>query len=137
MKRSLHHVERLSSAPEVMRFARQINAVFLRQKLTELKELESEMEAVYLLDVGKNKIVSIICFFRIENEYYLPVVWTSERYRGKGCVAELLGWLSMYAASKGAKRLSTDVHQENERMVNLLDKHWKRSFIRFNFSLTK
>jgi RimJ/RimL family protein N-acetyltransferase len=133
---SLHHIERLSSAPEVLRFARQINATFLRQGLTEMKELDSESEAVYLLDVGEDKIVSIVCFYKIDgSEYYIPIVWTSHKYRGTGAFGRLISWLVVYVKSKHGRRISTDVHSDNVRMVRLLERHWEKSFVRFNLPL--
>ena len=130
---TLHHIERLSSAPEVMKFARQINATFLRQGLTEMKELDSESEAVYLLDVGEDRIVSIICFYRYEGgEYYIPIVWTSEKYRGQGCFGRLIAWLSVYVKKKKGKRICTDVHHDNFGMIALMEQHWSKTFVRFN-----
>lgn len=101
-----------------------------------MKELDSESEAVYLLDVGEDKIVSIVCFYKIDgNEYYVPIVWTSEKYRGTGAFGRLIAWLVVYVKSKRGKRISTDVHHDNEPMVKLMDRYWKRTFVRFNLSL--
>lgn len=130
----LYHIEHLSNDPAVLRFARRINGIFKRTGLTELDELDSEHEAVYLTD--GDRIVSMVVFCRFDkNEYYVPVVWTSTKYRKCGCFNQLMGWLEEYAASKGAKRISTDVHHDNDRMVKIMDKRWTRSFLRFNYRI--
>jgi RimJ/RimL family protein N-acetyltransferase len=134
----LRHVERLSSDPEVMHFARRINTQFLRSGLTELRKLDSECEAVYLHD-GKGRIASVVVFYRLEDsdsiEYYLPVVWTNPKYRGEGCYERLLQWLKDYASGKGARRISADVHHYNNRMMHLMEKHWDKTFVRFNLAI--
>lgn len=134
----LRHVERLSTEPEVMHFARRINSQFLRSGLTELRKLDSECEAVYLRD-SQERVACIVVFYRLEDvdgiEYYMPVVWTHPKYRGRGCYERLLDWLKKYAGNKGAWRLSADVHHDNARMVEILNKHWDRTFIRFNLAI--
>ncbi len=133
---SLHHVERLSSDPQVMHFARLINSSFLRTGLTELKELDSEHEAVYLLDVATGKIVSIIVFSRFEKDtYYIPVVWTSKKLRANGLYRKLINWMVIYCKSKGATGIETDVHHDNHKMIKLMERHWRKSFVRFSLPL--
>ena len=120
-----------------MRFARLINASFLKSGLTEMKELDSENEAMYLLDVASGSIVSIIVFGRYDTSmYYIPVVWTSPRHRGEGCYERLLTWMKSYVRSKGATSIDTDVHYDNHKMIRMMEKHWKKSFVRFSCSLT-
>ena len=133
----LVHLLRLSSDQEILHFARRINTQFLKSGLTELRKLDSECEAVYLKDGGD--VACIVVFYRLEDvdsiEYYVPVVWTNPRYRGQGCYFRLLQWLKKYADGKGARRLSADVHCDNRRMIPLMEKHWGKTFIRFNLAL--
>lgn len=129
---SRHHVERLSSDPEVMKFARGINASFKKTGLTELEELDSECEAVYLQDVATGRIASIIVFVRVDKaSYYIPIIWTSPRHRKVGCYLRLLEWLKTYARTKGATRIDTDVHYDNHTMTRLMDKNWGKTFVRY------
>lgn len=134
----LEHVERLSSRADVLKFAQQINTSFLKTDLTELQKLDGEWEAVLLRDAGK--IVAIVVFYRYDDHdgkatYYLPVVWTTKQKRGHGCYERLLSWLKEYAHKKGARRISTDVHHDNDGMIRLKEKHWKKTFVRFNLDL--
>lgn len=127
------HVERLSSDEEILHFARRINTRFLKSGLTELQKLDSECEAVYLRD--GTRVASVIVFYKLDDEYYLVVVWTHPDFRGKGCYERLLEWLKAYASRKGARRLSSDVHHNNERMMKLMERHWDKTFVRFNLPL--
>lgn len=134
----LEHVERLSSAPDVYRFAQGINRGFLRTDLTELPRLSGEYEAVFLRD--EKGIAALIVFYRETDHdqkdyYYLVVVWTSKLKRGQGCYARLLEWLKIYARKKKAARLATDVHHDNEPMIRLKEKHWRKTFVRFTHEL--
>lgn len=133
----IRHLERLSSSEEILHFARRINTQFLKSGKTELQKLDSEYEAVYLSD--GTAVASIIVFYRLEDatgvEYYLPVVWTNPRHRGQGCYFRLLQWLKEYAGHKGARRLSTDVVHDNRQMIDLMERHWGKTFIRFNLAL--
>lgn len=135
----LEHVERMSSRPDVQKFAQQINRSFLKSDLTELPKLDNEWEAVLLRD-GEGHIVAIIVFYRYDDHdgkgtYYLPIVWTTKLKRGHGCYARMIEWLKDYAHRKGARRISTDVHWDNEGMIRLKEKHWKKTFVRFNLDL--
>lgn len=136
---ALEHVERLSSNPEALKFAQQINRSFLKSNLTELPVLNGEYEAVLLRD-PERKIVAVIVFYRdVDHDgkdfYYFPVVWTTKLKRGHGCYARLVQWLKEYAHKKGARRLATDVHHDNAGMIRLKEKHWKKTFIRFTLDL--
>lgn len=135
---NLEHIERLSSAPEVYRFAQGINRGFLRTNLTELPKLSGEYEAVLLRDA--QGIAAIIVFYRETDHdqkdyYYLVVVWTAKQRRGQGCYERLLEWLKDYARKKKAARLATDVHHDNEPMIGYKRKHWRESFVRFTHEL--
>jgi GNAT superfamily N-acetyltransferase len=134
----LEHVERMSSRPDVQKFAQQINKSFLKTHLTELPKLDSEWEAVLLRDGAD--IVAITVFYRYDDldgkgTYYLPVVWTTKLQRGHGCYGRMIDWLKEYARKKGARRISTDVHWDNDGMIRLKEKHWKKTFVRFNLEL--
>ncbi len=133
----LVHLSRLSGDEEILHFARRVNTQFLKSGKTELQKLDSECEAVYLRE--GTAVASIVVFYRLEDatscEYYLPVVWTNPRFRGQGCYFRLLQWLKRYAADKGARRLSTDVVHDNRQMIVLMDRHWGKTFIRFNLAL--
>lgn len=130
------HLSRLSDDIDVLVVARRINSQFLKSGLTELRKLDSEYEAAY---IGPGSApISIVVFYRLEDaesiEYYMPIVWTAPSHRGQGCYERLLTWLKDYAKGKGARRISTDVHHDNERMINL-KRHWEQTFVRFNLPL--
>lgn len=134
----LEHVERLSSRPEILKFAQGINRGFLRTGLTELPRLSGEYEAVLLRDAAG--ISAIVVFYRETDHdqkdyYYLVVVWTSKLKRGQGCYARLLEWLKDYARRKKASRLATDVHHDNEPMIGATRKKWRETFVRFTHEL--
>lgn len=134
----IEHVERLSSRPDVLKFAQGVNRGFLRTGLTELPKLSGEYEAVLLRDV--DEIAAIIVFYRDTDHdqkdyYYLVVVWTTKLKRGQGCYERMLDWLKDYARRKKAGRLATDVHHDNEPMIGHQRKHWRESFVRFTYEL--
>jgi GNAT superfamily N-acetyltransferase len=137
MSLQVNHVSRLSDDVDLLVFARRINSQFLRSGLTELKKLDCEYEAAY---AGPSCAPhAIVVFGRIEGddhiEYYLPIVWTSPKHRGQGCYEQLLDWVKNYAKGKGARRISTDVHHDNKRMIRLKETHWEKTFVRFNLPL--
>jgi GNAT superfamily N-acetyltransferase len=131
------HLSRLSDDVDVLSFARRINSSFVKSGLSESPKVDGESEAVYL--GPRSSPASIVVFYRYDDldgsaTYYLHIVWTSPKHRGQGCYAQLLEWLKDYAKSKGARRLSTDVHHGNERMIKL-KRHWEKTFVRFNLPL--
>lgn len=133
----LVHLSRLSDDPEILHFARRTNSNFLRSGITELSKLDSECEAVYLRD--GTRVACIVVFYRLEDndgiEYYMPIVWTHPDHRDRGLYARLLDWLKDYATGKGAHRLSADVHASNGVMLRLMERHWDKTFVRFNLAL--
>lgn len=135
MKRRLQHVQRLSSNPEVLAFARRINAIFLQQNLTELKEVDGEWEAV-LIREGES-ILAIIAFYRYEGMYYLAICWVSNEHRGAGLYKRLYDWMVDYAIGKGAKTIELDVHHDNEQMVRISERHMEKTFVRFKHKLVR
>lgn len=141
MHLTLHHLERLSSAPEILRYARRVNARFLRQGKTDMKHLDSEYEAVYLRDVESDSIASIVVFGLIDDEdrrhrtYYVPIVWVSPQHRKAGCYPRMLEWLRHYAKAKGAATIETDVMSWNSRMVDVCRRNWEQTYVRFRIRL--
>lgn len=134
-KRRLQHVQRLSSNPDVLAFARRINAIFLQQNLTELKEVDGEWEAALIRDA--DAILAIIVFYRYEGMYYLPICWVSQEQRGAGLYKRLYGWMVKYAIEKGAKTIEFDVHHDNDVMVKLSERHMEKTFVRFKQKLVR
>jgi len=138
---TLRHVERLSSDPKVLRYARRINKVFLVEKKTDIEHLDSEYEAVVMEHDGK--LVSIIVFMQCDswqrkNIYcWIPVVWVDPAYRGMKLYFVMLKWLKKHARSRGCLSLSTEVKAFNTRMLEIQDKNWKREYIRYNLKLRK
>jgi len=134
---NLIHLSRLSSDEELLHFARRINTGFLKNGKTEMRKLDSECEAVYLREGAK--VVSIVVFYRLEEpgsiEYYIPIAWTHHKHRGEGHFETLLNWLKVYAEKKGAGRISTDVVHNNSGMIRLMEKHWSKTFVRFNLAI--
>lgn len=134
MKR-LQHVQRMSSSPEVLAFARRINAIFLQQNLTELKEVDGEWEAVLIKEV--DQILAIIVFYRHEGMYYLVICWVANEHRGQGLYERLYNWLVKYALEKGAKTIELDVHHDNEGMVRISERNMEKTFVRFKHKLVR
>ena len=140
---TLHHVERMSSAPEIMKFARRINKIFLKEGKTDMKHLDSEYEAVYMRDVETDVIAAIIVFGLIDDEdrrhrtYYVPIVFVSPKYRGQKCYPTMLDWLLVYAKAKGAATVETDVMSWNTRMVEVCMEHWEQTYLRFKIRLSQ
>lgn len=134
---SLHHAQRLSSSPEVLAYARKVNATFLRQGKTGIEHLDPEQEAVYLLDVATGSIAAIIVFayFAEGKSYWIPVVWVGRAYRKQKCYPRMLAWLKNYAKSKGAKELSTEVKGDNHRMLEIQNANWELEYVRFRMAL--
>jgi GNAT superfamily N-acetyltransferase len=137
----LYHIERLSNDPKVLAYVRRINSLFLKQGKTDIDFMHSEYEAVFLVDPANAAIAAIVVFERQDFAkrklvyYWIPIVWTATKYRGKGCYPRLLEWLKDYARSKGATSLSTEVKHGNGRMLDISDKHWEREYVRFKLKL--
>lgn len=135
MKRRVQHVQRLSSNPEVLAFARRINAIFLQQNLTELKEVDGEWEAVVVRE--GSAILAIVAFYRYEAMYYLAICWVSQEHRGAGLYGRLYDWMVDYALEKGAKTIEFDVHHDNKEMVQMSERHMEKTFVRFKHKLVR
>ena len=135
MKRRLQHVVRLSSNPEVLAFARRINAIFLQQNLTELKEVDGEWEAVLIRE--SESILAIVVFYRYEGMYYLAICWVAQEHRGSGLYKRLYNWMVGYATEKGAKTIEHDVHHDNEGMVKISERNMEKTFVRFKHKLVR
>lgn len=135
MKRRLQHVVRLSSNPEVLAFARRINAIFLQQNLTELKEVDGEWEAVLIRE--GDSILAIVVFYRYEGMYYLAICWVSQEHRGAGLYRRLYNWVVDYAVEKGAKTIELDVHHGNYGMVTISERNMEKTFVRFKHKLVR
>lgn len=134
MKR-LQHVERLSSNPEALAFVRRINAIFLQQNLTELKEVDGEWEAVLIRE--DDAILAVIAFYRYEGMYYLAICWVKEEYRRAGLYKRLYRWVVKYALEKGARTIELDVHHDNEGMVRISERNMEKTFVRFKHKLVR
>ena len=78
---------------------------------------------------------AFIAFYRIEDDFYCTICWTSPRYRGRRCFARLVDWLKNYAQWHGVKRLAFDVHHDNEAMVRIMERHCEKTFVRYNLGV--
>lgn len=133
------YLARLSDASAILRYARRVNSLFLKQGKTDLRHLDSEYEAACYLD--GTKVAAIIVYGMIDDEdrdhrcYYIPIAWVSPKYRGLGLYAKLIDWLKGYAKQKGAATIETDVRATNDRMVALSHKNWEQTYVRFRIKL--
>lgn len=129
----LRYVARLADEKDLLVLARRVNSTFLRQGKTELERLDEDHRAV-VLEEGAD-VASFIAFYRIEDDFYCTICWTSPRYRGRGCFARLTEWLTGYAREHGVKRLAFDVHHDNAGMVRIMERHCAKTFVRYNLEV--
>lgn len=126
----IYYAPRLSCCPKAMAAAKRATAELLAAGHTTLGKVEPYLEAMF--EYRNGRVAGIVCFFLDEgNAYYASIVWVDPRNRGEGIYKSLLRATIKHCRKNKAKTLTTDVHNKNTRMIEVMTRHWGPSYVYF------
>lgn len=126
----IYYAPRLSCCPFAMSVAKKANRYLLRTKLTSIKRVDKDLEALF--DVNEQgQPTGVLCFFEEVTGYYISIAWVDKTVRGKGVFKRLMDAAILHAKNNKAKYINTEVRSKNVRMLEVMSRHWDTSYVFF------
>lgn len=126
----IYYAPRLACCPFAMTLAKKANRYLLRTKLTSIKKVDKDLEALF--DVNEQgQPTAILCFFEEVSGFYISIAWVDRAMRCKGVFKRLMDAVVFHAKKNKAKYINTEVRSKNVRMLEVMSRHWDTSYVFF------